>query len=277
MPRRPGVGANGQERNGRRVAQLFRQARGLLDVRCCNLEAILAEDDIDLETSKVEHPGHAGCLVRTSGSSGIMVPSDQVGGRRRFTIAHELGHFHIPSHKDVNGWCTDSDLRAWEGGPQLLEWEANDFASELLMPARLFGEDVDARAISVASAKDLASAAWYDVSILAAALRMVHTTRQAAALVVSANGRVSWTARSSGFKLYLPGKTDRLHSDTLASAGYRSDEFSDAPLAVPLASWLAHARQMRGELLESTYRIDRLEQVVSLLWHVDGDGEASDG
>jgi Zn-dependent peptidase ImmA (M78 family) len=245
-------------------------------VRCCNLEAILEEDEIELATFDSEHPGCAACLIRTSGLSGIMLPQNQVGGRRRFSIAHELGHFHIPTHADVSGFCKEADLSAREDSVAVKEWEANDFASELLMPHRLFSADLAARDLSIRSAIELADPGMYDVSLMAAGLRMIQTTRQAAALVVSRNGRVSWTARSDNFRIWLPGSGDLLHRDTMAAAAYRRVETSAEPLPVPIAAWADSRRRPPGELLESVYRIDSQEQIVSLLWHVEGDGEGED-
>ncbi len=262
-----------ERRDGRRIAQLFRQHRGLLDVRCCNLDEILAEDEIEIVASEFDHPGYAACLVRTEGLCGIMLPNGQSGGRRRFSIAHELGHFHIPSHGDVNGYCRASDMFARENSAALREWEANDFASELLMPFRFFAADADAREISIGSAIELAGPVFYDVSIMAAALRIVQTTRHAAALVASTNGRVSWLAKSDSFKWWLPEPAQRLHHDTMAAAAFRRVEVSERPLPVPLDAWFERSRPASGELLESTYRIDSQEQIVSLLWHIDGDDD----
>ena len=53
--------------------------------------------------------------------------------RKRFTIAHELGHIFIPWHNGVD------TLRANDDGNSLLdrnEMEANAFASELLLPEK---------------------------------------------------------------------------------------------------------------------------------------------
>lgn len=268
-----------QRHDGRRIAQLFREARGLVDVRCCNLEAILEDDEIELTTFDQEHPGCAACLVRMPGVSGIMLPHGQTGGRRRFSIAHELGHFHMPSHADVSGYCQDSDLLASEGSAAIKEWEANDFASELLMPQRLFTADAAQRDISIRSAIELADATRYDVSLMAAARRMVETTRHAAAIVVSANGRVLWSRKSENFRLWLPGSGDRVDHDTMAAAAYRRVETSEQPRPVPIEAWASGRSRMRGELLESVYRIDTQEQIVSLLWHVeseDGDDQDDD-
>lgn len=276
--RRSGQGRAPREarHDGRRIAQLFRQHRGLIDVRCCSLEQILADDEIELTSSDFGHPGYAACLVRTEGGCGIVLPNGQTGGRRRFSIGHELGHYHIPTHSTVSGFCTEADLRAAEGDSRLREWEANDFAAELLMPRRLFAADADAREVSVASAIELASTSYYNVSVMAAARRIVDTTRHAAAIVVSAYGRVEWSRRSEAFRFWLPGPHDRVHNDTMAAASFRQVEVSELPKPVPVAAWVERSPATGGELLESTYRIDSLEKVVSLLWYVDQGDDSED-
>ncbi len=92
-------------RDGLRVARLFRQVRvpgHLRDVRRCDLDAILEEDELDVCESEVADCGYAACLIRVpEGGGGVMIAAGQEPGRRRFSLAHELGHFHIPSHKQV--------------------------------------------------------------------------------------------------------------------------------------------------------------------------------
>jgi Zn-dependent peptidase ImmA (M78 family) len=62
-------------------------------------------------------------------------------GKRRFTLGHELGHVILDHGRYIESeYCDSSDIES--GGPTLggsdlarLEWQANRFASELLMPA----------------------------------------------------------------------------------------------------------------------------------------------
>lgn len=60
-------------------------------------------------------------------------------GKKRFTAAHELGHFELHKSLSVNA-DTPYELCDWyqKGGH---EREANDFASELLMPTKMFREE----------------------------------------------------------------------------------------------------------------------------------------
>ncbi|MGJ9460470.1 ImmA/IrrE family metallo-endopeptidase [Oceanobacillus sp. CF4.6] len=55
--------------------------------------------------------------------------------RKRFTLAHELGHLIIPWHQGMISCHTDQDDRVDGDSYHNMENEANSFASELLMPS----------------------------------------------------------------------------------------------------------------------------------------------
>lgn len=259
--------------HGREMAKMFRRIRGLKDVRRCDLDAILEEDEIELATLEGGDPGCAALLIRfdSDKGGGIMLPPVTSLGRRRFSIAHELAHFHMPTHRKANlqGGCSEADLTARGTDSQTQEWEANDFAAEILMPFRLFSEDARKRDVSISTAEALADPAMYDVSLLAAARRIVDTTRQAAALVVSHAGRVSWVIRSMPFGGWITERGQRLLPDTLASAAFRGEGTTSHPRQVPAAAWFDDALSADGTLLESTYRIGQTDEVVSLLWRTE--------
>jgi hypothetical protein len=267
----------GRVRDGQRIARLFRQSRGLLDVRACNLDEILLEDQLELAESWFPESSYAAALIRSPDwkGGGIMLPKGQDGGRRRFSIAHELGHYHIPSHSSVNGFCSDADMRARSSDSRQREWEANDFAAELLMPHALFSADVGKREISAATAIDLAGVEMYNVSVMAAAWRVIQTTRERAAIVVSTGGTITWAARSSAFSFSLMERNQALHPDSVAAAAFRKGGITDRPTRVPVVAWTDSVRPIGGELLESSYGIPSLNQIVSILWHVDADEDAA--
>ena len=123
----------------------------------------------------------------------------------------------------------------------------------------------------MASAITLGSADAYDVSVMAASWRIVQVTREPAAMVVSAGGRVEWMFRSASFRLPLTERGQRLHADTLAAAAFRERAGSETAREVDTAHWLDSAVDVRGTLLESTHFIPSLNQAISLLWFVEED------
>lgn len=275
MPAASNVG----EREGLRIAKLFRKHRVGVDVRRCDLEQVAEEDEIEIVDSRLPNPGYAACLIRPpDGDPGglIALQPGQGRGRRRFSLAHELGHFYIPRHKGVNGYCADRDMRARFRDAKRQEWEANDFTAELLMPRKLFFADARKLDVSIAAAGTLAAPDQYDVSVMAAAWRIVQTTSEAAAIVVSVDGRVEWIYPSDSFRLPLTERGQRLHTDTLAAAAFREQNSVPHPDQVDSSVWLDRGVDVRGTLLESTHFIVSLNQVVSLLWITDADDELGD-
>lgn len=97
-------------------------------------------------------------------------------GRRRFTIAHEIGHLilHVPVAKEVF-YDRSGDIRELEEDqpgeelPELRrrEREANVFARELLMPERLVNEQAHATGFNLP-----ALANRFEVSVAAMRLRL---------------------------------------------------------------------------------------------------------
>jgi hypothetical protein len=97
-------------------------------------------------------------------------------GRRRFTIAHEVGHLilHIPVVKEVF-YDRPTDIREIDEDPlgeeppelRRREREANVFARELLMPERLVNEQAHATGFNLP-----ALANRFEVSVPAMRLRL---------------------------------------------------------------------------------------------------------
>jgi transcriptional regulator with XRE-family HTH domain len=111
----------------------------------------------------------SGLVVELDGGAAIGVNSGQAPVRQRFTIAHELGHYLLGHHErfHIDLGRGDSD-----GTPPGYDWiserAANDFAAELLMPARMVHEFDDGER----STSDLAE--LFDVSGLAMGYRLAN-------------------------------------------------------------------------------------------------------
>jgi len=100
-------------------------------------------------------------------TSEIWVRRDESLTRRRFTIAHEIGHHFL--HSDgATVLCRAADVDQSEEAARLKERQANRFAAELLMPEDLVRE----HAGGDADVADLART--FDVSPIAMAYRLVN-------------------------------------------------------------------------------------------------------
>jgi len=250
-------------RNGRQKARLFRQYREITG-RTCDLGAIADEDGIEIVEARTRDPGWTACLLRTEHCGLISCRPGQNTGRRRFSIAHELGHFHIPTHRQTGQFaCGPADLEATEGyGPEE-EWEANSFAAYLLMPGKDFRRDCGGMPISFESAWELAE--LYSVSITAAARRMVEVTWEHCALVVTEEGRVTWQDRNE-YYWRMTTRGQEVRPRTFAAGVYDGEDPSPVPERVDPYAWINEGVEDGLLLVESTHAVPSQNQVLSLLW-----------
>ncbi|WP_409410551.1 ImmA/IrrE family metallo-endopeptidase [Brevundimonas sp.] len=144
-------------------------------------------------------------------SQGIILCRPGVpGGRRRFTIGHELGHFLIPTHVG-NQRCTQAHLseRGFSTPAQRREAEANRFAAGILMPKPWFERDADRLGLpEVGHLRKLARS--YDVSLEAAANRFVELTSTPCAVVFSYDGVVRYARSHVSFPRLAVERKSRL-------------------------------------------------------------------
>ncbi|GJD38712.1 ImmA/IrrE family metallo-endopeptidase [Methylobacterium bullatum] len=165
-----------------------------------------------LRIEELDTDGFEGGLVTDAKrSEGTILAKCGGEPRRRFTIAHELGHFLMAHHvPDQPGrfLCKSSDLlrlTAKEGDErQLREVEANRFATLVLMPPHLLRE-----AVAAFREPDLqhvlALARDFAVGKEAAARAYVQYHPERIAIVVAGNGRVQRCYRSLSFPTIVCG------------------------------------------------------------------------
>jgi Zn-dependent peptidase ImmA (M78 family) len=119
--------------------------------------------------------------------------------RRRFTIAHELGHFLMPSHKG-DEHCTAADLREMrlDEDHRRREAEANRFAAGLLMPRPWFSRDMERLGdAEVTHVQTLAER--YCTSLEAASNRYIDLTDDVCAFVFSKDGVIRYIRPTKTF------------------------------------------------------------------------------
>ena len=139
--------------------------------------------------------GVYGALWKKGNRFGIIV-SDAcpTPGHRRFSLAHELGHYHIDGH--LNAMFAGDAERVESEGEFLhnrksrLEREADWFASELLVPASQLGPRIDEEPASIGTLQSLADE--FRTSLTMMAIRHAELTGRATASILSRDGRLEW-------------------------------------------------------------------------------------
>jgi hypothetical protein len=157
--------------------------------------------DIDLEAiawtqgARVRYRPLRGCEARIFGHGENAVISINIGSsftRKRFSLAHELGHWHF--HRGKLLFCRASDIGGMRGHSDH-ERVANRFAADLLMPAFMF--DPLIRALPKVDFGTLDGVAnTFSVSRTAAAIRMVERNYCPAVLVCHEKRGRKWFVRA---------------------------------------------------------------------------------
>ena len=147
----------------------------------------IEEGGLDNSDGRIVAQGPSGGTIRVK--SGLNL------GRRRFTIAHEIGHYLLHPQEVLDRDDTIENFSIWNDAGE--ESEANLFAAELLMPEFLFKPKARSKAPSLNSIDSLAST--YSTSMLATAFQYVTYAIDQVALVVSVGGKVKWFHRSKEF------------------------------------------------------------------------------
>ncbi len=211
-----------------------------------------------------------GMLVRIKGTAkGVIAVKASIreDSRKRFTVAHELGHLLLPGHDDC-GVCASGVIETWAGDVRDREREANGFAAELLMPAALLQRQVGRDAPSLRLLDGIA--ATFGTSLTASGYRFASLTSYAVALVWSEARRVRWAKKSDEFGGRLRLRED-LDPRTFAFDLFRGTGVPAGAHPVPTDAWLERA-DAEARLFEESRILPSYSAVLTLLWAREPDG-----
>jgi Zn-dependent peptidase ImmA (M78 family) len=199
-----------------------------------NLTQIANVKDIKIE--EVDAEGFEGILIVQNNSAVIGVNRKiRESGRKKFTIAHELGHYHIPGHisnNKQNFSCTSNNMTTYDGRNRK-EYEANEFASELLMPEEIFKEKIKYEDLSYKMLQNLTEE--FDTTLTATGRRYVEFSGYHA-MVFSTNSEITWFSKGEDFPYYIsPGK---LSEDSVAIDFFKNEEVPNTFQSVLASAWL---------------------------------------
>lgn len=222
-----------------------------------DLELIAAHLGVLVRRLPLRH--EEGRLLR-SASQGIInvAESAYTSNKWRFVVAHELGHFLRDGEGDSFDACTRGDLSNYFGSGR--ESEANDFASELLMPSVLFEPRCDRNRPSLHDVGELAQE--FQTSLTATALRFVSFSPEPCAVVQSTKGVVDWVDWSTDFRPAVARGT-RLDGRTYAVDLLNGSEVADRAAPVDDDAW---GSECGVELWEHSRKVADAT-VLTMLWH----------
>lgn len=217
------------------------------------------------------------------GKKGIItIPPGTVSfQRKRFSIAHELGHFEM--HRDIGlvQSCEAKNIN-WEfqnSNPDL-EKQANEFASMLLLPGRFFAPLCKEADPSLDLIADLSER--FQVSLTATAIRYLCFCDEPVALIFSENGRMKWFQGSGSFtelkedlKLYIDLRA-RLDDSTYAARLSHGNSAPKISKRVRASAWFSSGEYSQEAVIqEQSWSMPAFNAVLTLLW-IDEDLDEDD-
>lgn len=207
-----------------------------------------------------EMKGAEGRLLR-KGKNGVIHIRREIKpeGRRRFTIAHELGHWEL--HAAYSQMlCSAEDMRDYSGSP--LEVEANCFASELLMPYSHFPAACANHEPSMALIRSLAED--FQTTLTSTAIRFADVSKHRVVVVYYQNNVVRWSY--SDPKKKLPFVLAGMPVPAFSSTTLGPKEVIDGMVHYDDADWFPQMTWDKADVYEETNRMSSLNGGVTLLW-----------
>jgi Zn-dependent peptidase ImmA (M78 family) len=185
---------------------------------------------------------------------------------RRWSIAHELGHFVLGHPAPPAAELCLPRPRRRRRHCRHHEDEANGFAAALLFPDPIVASICDTRPMTLDAPEQLAElccAPW-----LASAMRITEVTWRVCALVVSQHGVIRWISPSLPFLMLCAGRIwvgDPVGPGSLARRFFDTGVPCGAPDLVPVSAWLEGCGP-EARIQEHSVGNSELGIVVTMLW-----------
>jgi hypothetical protein len=236
-------------------------------------------EDIDLEAvawsvgAKVKYRPLKSCEARICGCGDkaiISVDSTKIPQRRRFSVAHEIGHWTY--HRGQLLVCRTGDIGSFGGfrkGAFSPEFVADQFASELLLPAYILTPLLaQFRSLNLKTVGEISTA--FEASRTATAIRLIQSNRFHAMLVCHGQKGRRWFLRP-------PCVPDRwFPRDDLDRESYAFETLFGSkveqthPRKIGADAWFDRREAERYEMLEHTFPLPN-DEILTLLTFTDGE------
>lgn len=232
---------------------------------------ISAPREIDIEAiaqycgATVTYEPLVGCEGRIIGYGDraiITVNQRATGSRKRFSAAHELGHW-LKHRGKIALVCDNDQLTCkWDGHDK--EGVANRYAAELLLPEYLFQSLLRKMPMTFETVRRLAEE--FETSITATAIRAVQLTDSYAALICASGQGRQWFELSPGAKEARCWPRRTLPLESGAAALLNRDEEAGSPRAVAASVWFGGKNTGMSSVIEDTVRITATLALSLVVW-----------
>jgi Zn-dependent peptidase ImmA (M78 family) len=224
------------------------------DIRLRDIAYAIGSDVVEGRLDKA-----AASLTRIGNRSIIRVREEDDVTRKRFSIAHELGHLVLNHFQSLIQFCNTQDMERWYISD--LETEANFFASELMLPKTLVGKRCDVRHVNFSPIRKIAQD--FRASLTATAIKFVRLCPESCAIICSKNKEIAWSYTSRSWWPRILSKR-KLNSNSCAYEYFAGREIPDEPIEMEADVWI-DSRGIGG-VVEHSIAAPNFGFVLSILW-----------
>ncbi len=225
--------------------------------------------EIDLEAiaycqgAIVEYEPLDGCEAMIVGDEKraiITVNSRSGDERRRFSVAHEIGHWH--HHRGRRLFCAAGDIGNPRHDALNPERQADDFASDLILPEFMLRPlAMKIRKVTIATASDIATE--FNASLTATLIKLAKLDRFPIMLVCHGLDGLRWWSPQGRFReWWWPAK--QLDKQTYAYEMLFNGSNDGHPHKIDADAWFNFKGADRSEITEQSLRLPG-NQILSIL------------
>jgi len=189
--------------------------------------------------------------------------------RGRFTLAHELGHYFLDSHRTglKMGLLSSHPSFLNRKSHNKIEREADYFASCLLMPEQMVCSELHRKKFSFDLIQKLSEK--HSVSITACAIRFVQIGHHPIMIIYAENGLVKWKITSNDFPFkWLLLDDNRIPENTVTGEYFQKNNTEDVrrPEKVWAVDWFKYVKDSDIERTFYEYCLPYKNKATSIIW-----------
>jgi len=199
--------------------------------------------------------------------------------KKRFTIAHEVGHYLLHDKLDLAvhnensitlNWFQNIEQQAKKG---IQEYEANDFASELLMPEIILSKFIEYKPFSPSLIKEISNR--FKTSLTSVVYRLVALDVYPLLVVFISDGIVRYWRKSPDLKGWLKDITKlsppedsvaKEYIDANYDFIYKGDEKAQE---ISRSTWFQlYENQEDSDFMEYCIPTKQYKTIISIIWEI---------
>jgi Zn-dependent peptidase ImmA (M78 family) len=251
---------------GLRVADLLREEFGIegrIDYQL--IEDICFAKKAYVKLEKIEGAQGRILFSKESDNSLITINSGiKHIGKKKFVLAHELDH-RLLHYRKMNFICNNNDFNTWNNSNRM-EFEANEFASELIMPEKLVRSISNLSPFSkqtiIHVSDELGS------SITSSAIPLTKYGQIPICIIFSSNGRIEWFSKSTDFYIRHFERGEYVLKGSLAYKYFTSGKKEYKP-SVCLANFWDPKLSAGIYFYEQCFYFENYNTVITILWYCE--------